>query len=157
MASGTPFYLILRFVNPGAGGFGDYRGVAQCCDWPVQCVRSGHERVSFSVRVSSLIIQSGVLTTSGVTALQLSGVPLGIGAVAPAAARGTSVTIRGNGFQPGTKASLGSKALTVIFKATILSHSRCRHSLPARNSRGSRIPTARAFRQTRRSSRNNLL
>ena len=59
------------------------------------------------------------LTTSGVTVLQLSSVPLGIGTIAPASgplAGGTSVTIRGSGFQSGTKAWLGDKALTVIFK-----------------------------------------
>jgi len=59
------------------------------------------------------------LTTSGVTILQLSSVPLGIGTVAPVAgpsAGGTSVTIRGSGFQSGTKATLGGKALTVTFK-----------------------------------------
>jgi hypothetical protein len=59
------------------------------------------------------------LTTSGVTVLQLSSVPLGIGTVAPAtgpSAGGTSVTIRGSGFQSGTKATLGGTALTVTFK-----------------------------------------
>jgi hypothetical protein len=59
------------------------------------------------------------LTTSGLTVLQLSSVPLGIGAIAPAAgptAGGTSLTIRGSGFQPGTKATLGGKALTAVFK-----------------------------------------
>ena len=59
------------------------------------------------------------LTTSGVTVLQLSSVPLGIGSAAPAsgpAAGGTSVIVRGSGFQPGTKATLGGKALTVAFK-----------------------------------------
>jgi IPT/TIG domain-containing protein len=59
------------------------------------------------------------LTTSGVSVLQLSSVPLGIGTIAPATgavAGGTSVTIRGSGFQSGTKATLGGKALTVAFK-----------------------------------------
>ena len=59
------------------------------------------------------------LTTSGVTVLQLSSVPLGIGTLAPASgpsAGGTSLTIRGSGFQPGTKATLGGKALAVTFK-----------------------------------------
>jgi hypothetical protein len=59
------------------------------------------------------------LTTSGVSVLQLSSVPLGIGTVAPAvgpSAGGTSFTIRGSGFQSGTKATLGGKALTVTFK-----------------------------------------
>src|SRR6202795_1902335 len=59
------------------------------------------------------------LTTSGVTVLRLSSVPLGIGTVTPASgpsAGGTSLTIRGSGFQSGTKATLGGKALTVVFK-----------------------------------------
>jgi IPT/TIG domain len=59
------------------------------------------------------------LTNSGVTVLQLSSVPLGIGSVAPAAgpaSGGTSITVRGSGFQPGTKATLGGKALTVALK-----------------------------------------
>jgi hypothetical protein len=59
------------------------------------------------------------LTTSGLTVLQLSSVPLGIGAVAPAAgpsAGGMGLTIRGSGFQSGTTATLGGKALTIVFK-----------------------------------------
>ena len=59
------------------------------------------------------------LTTSGVTVLQLSSVPLGIGTVAPAvgpSAGGTNLSIRGSGFQSGTKAMLGGKALSVVFK-----------------------------------------
>ncbi|HXC46976.1 MAG TPA: IPT/TIG domain-containing protein [Candidatus Sulfotelmatobacter sp.] len=59
------------------------------------------------------------LTTSGLTILQLSSVPLGIGTITPAAgpsAGGTSVTIRGSGFQSGTKATLGGTALTVTFQ-----------------------------------------
>ncbi|HWY09531.1 MAG TPA: IPT/TIG domain-containing protein [Candidatus Acidoferrales bacterium] len=59
------------------------------------------------------------LTTSGLTILQLSSVPMGIGTLAPASgpsAGGTSLTIRGSGFQSGTKATLGGKALTVTFK-----------------------------------------
>lgn len=52
------------------------------------------------------------LTTSGVTVLQLSNVPLGIGTIAPAAGPvtgGTSLTIRGSGFQSGAKATLWGK------------------------------------------------
>jgi hypothetical protein len=59
------------------------------------------------------------LTTSGVTVLQLASVPLGIGTLAPAAgssAGGTSITIRGSGFQTGTKATLGGKTVTLTFK-----------------------------------------
>ena len=59
------------------------------------------------------------LTTSGLTVLQLSNVPLGIGTVAPASgpsAGGTNLTIRGSGFQSGTMGTLGGKPLTVAFK-----------------------------------------
>ncbi|HET7105557.1 MAG TPA: IPT/TIG domain-containing protein [Candidatus Acidoferrum sp.] len=59
------------------------------------------------------------LTTSGLSVLQLASLPLGIGSVTPAAgasAGGTSVTLRGSGFQAGTKATLGGKAVTVTFK-----------------------------------------
>jgi hypothetical protein len=46
-------------------------------------------------------------------------VPLGIGTVTPSigsSAGGTSLTIRGSGFQSGTTATLGGKALTIVFK-----------------------------------------
>jgi len=59
------------------------------------------------------------LTTTGLTVLQLASVPLGIGTVTPAAgslAGGTSVKMRGSGFQSGTKATLGGKPLTITFK-----------------------------------------
>jgi hypothetical protein len=59
------------------------------------------------------------LTTSGLTVVQLSSVPLGIGTITPEAgpsAGGTSLTIRGSGFQSGTKVTLGGKACTVDFK-----------------------------------------
>jgi len=59
------------------------------------------------------------LTTSGLTVLQLADVPLGIGSISPssgAAGGGTSVTIRGSGFQPATKATLGGKSASVSFK-----------------------------------------
>jgi len=59
------------------------------------------------------------LTTSGLTVLQLSNVPLGIGTVAPASgpsAGGTNLTIRGSGFQSGTMGTLGGKPLTAVFK-----------------------------------------
>ncbi len=59
------------------------------------------------------------ITTSGITILQLANVPLGIGTLSPAsgtAAGGTSLTIRGSGFQSGTKAILGGKQAGVTFK-----------------------------------------
>jgi IPT/TIG domain-containing protein len=59
------------------------------------------------------------LTTSGISVVQLSSVPLGIGTVTPAsgpAPGGMSITVRGSGFQSGTNVTLGGKALTVAFK-----------------------------------------
>ncbi len=59
------------------------------------------------------------LTTSGLTVMQLSNVPLGIGTLAPASGPstgGTSITLRGSGFQSSTAATLGGKAVNVTFK-----------------------------------------
>jgi DNA-binding beta-propeller fold protein YncE len=53
------------------------------------------------------------LTTSGLTTVQLANVPLGIGSVTPGsgpAAGGTTITIRGSGFQSGIKVTIGGKA-----------------------------------------------
>jgi IPT/TIG domain len=59
------------------------------------------------------------LTTSGLTVLKLSSVPLGIGTLSPSsgsASGGTSITLNGSGFQSGTRATLGGKTLAVTFK-----------------------------------------
>ncbi len=59
------------------------------------------------------------LTTSGLTVVQLASVPLGIGSLNPAngsSSGGTSVVLRGSGFQVGTKVSLGGKNVSVTFK-----------------------------------------
>lgn len=59
------------------------------------------------------------VTASGLTIVQLANVALGFGSVAPAsgaAAGGTSVTIRGSGFQSATKVTLGGKPASVTFK-----------------------------------------
>ncbi|HWT87373.1 MAG TPA: IPT/TIG domain-containing protein [Candidatus Angelobacter sp.] len=59
------------------------------------------------------------LTSSGLSVLQLAAVPLGIGSLLPAngpVAGGTSVTLRGSGFQSGTRVTLGAKAVSVTFK-----------------------------------------
>lgn len=59
------------------------------------------------------------LTTFGLTVVQLTHVPLGIGTLSPAtgpASGGTTLTIRGSGFQTGSTATLGGKTATVTFK-----------------------------------------
>jgi hypothetical protein len=59
------------------------------------------------------------LTTSDVTIIQLTTVPLGIGTLTPAkgpAAGGTAITIRGSGFQSATIATLGGKSVAPTFK-----------------------------------------
>ncbi len=59
------------------------------------------------------------LTTSGLTIVQLTSVPLGTGTLSPAsgpAAGGTSVTIRGSGFQSGTTATIGGNKVAVNLK-----------------------------------------
>jgi hypothetical protein len=59
------------------------------------------------------------LTTSGLTIVQLADVPLGIGSLTPGsgpAAGGTTITIRGSGFQSGIKATIGEKAAAVTVK-----------------------------------------
>jgi len=59
------------------------------------------------------------LTTSGLTIVQLANVPLGIGTLSPAvgpAAGGTSITLRGSGFQSGITATLGGNSATVTLK-----------------------------------------
>jgi len=59
------------------------------------------------------------LTTSGLTTVQLANVPLGIGGVTPGsgpAAGGTTITIRGSGFQSGIKITIGGKAAAASVK-----------------------------------------
>jgi hypothetical protein len=60
-----------------------------------------------------------VLTSSGLTLVQLASVPLGIGTVTPSAgpaAGGTLLTIRGSGFQSGTTATIGGKIVAATYK-----------------------------------------
>ena len=59
------------------------------------------------------------LTNSGLTLVQLASVPLGVGSLAPASGSssgGTIGTLRGSGFQSGTKVSIGGKNATANFK-----------------------------------------
>jgi hypothetical protein len=60
-----------------------------------------------------------VLTTSGLTIVQVANVPLGIGTMSPltgAASSGSTVTVRGSGFQAGIQAILGGKSAAVTLK-----------------------------------------
>lgn len=69
-------------------------------------------------RLFALTSSDGTPQNAGVTVVQLASTPLGIGTLSPAsgpAAGGTSVTIRGSGFQPGTTAKLGGAAVAVVF------------------------------------------
>ena len=59
------------------------------------------------------------LTASGLTIIQLTNVPLGIGTISPAsgpASGGATLTIRGSGFLPGTTTTIGGKPAAVTFK-----------------------------------------
>jgi hypothetical protein len=59
-----------------------------------------------------------VLTTSGLAVIQLANVPLSIGTVSPAsalAAGGTTLTIRGSGFQSGATVTIGGKSAAAMF------------------------------------------
>jgi hypothetical protein len=58
------------------------------------------------------------LTTSGLTIIQLATVPLSIGTISPAsipAAGGTTLTIRGSGFQSGATVTIGGKNVPATF------------------------------------------
>jgi IPT/TIG domain len=58
------------------------------------------------------------ITASGLTVVQLASVPLAFGSISPVSATsagGTSLTIRGSGFQSSTKATLGGKQASVTF------------------------------------------
>jgi hypothetical protein len=58
------------------------------------------------------------LTASGLTVVQLAHVPLAIGSISPAsgpAPGGTTVTIRGSGFETGASLSIGGKTASVTF------------------------------------------
>jgi hypothetical protein len=58
------------------------------------------------------------LTASGLTVVQLASVPLSIGTISPASAPasgGTTLTIRGSGFQSGATATIGGKPAATTF------------------------------------------
>ena len=58
------------------------------------------------------------LTTSGLTVIQLAAVPLSIGAISPTAgpaSGGTTLTIRGSGFQSGATVTIGARPAATTF------------------------------------------
>jgi len=70
-------------------------------------------------RLFALTSSDGTPQNAGVTLVQLASVPLGVGSISPAsgpAAGGTSLTVRGSGFQSGTSVKLGGKAVSAVFK-----------------------------------------
>jgi hypothetical protein len=70
-------------------------------------------------RLFAITSTDGTAQNAGVTIVTFASVPLGIGALTPAngpAAGGTTLTIRGSGFQTGTTVTIGGKSATVTFK-----------------------------------------
>jgi hypothetical protein len=70
-------------------------------------------------RLFAITSTDGTIPNAGVTVVALANVPLGIGALTPSngpASGGTTLTIRGSGFQAGTSVTIGGKAATVTFK-----------------------------------------
>jgi hypothetical protein len=70
-------------------------------------------------RLFAITSTDGTAQNAGVTIVTLANVPLGIGTLTPAngpADGGTTLTIRGSGFQTGTTVTIGGKSATVTFK-----------------------------------------
>jgi IPT/TIG domain len=70
-------------------------------------------------RLFAITSRDGTVQNAGITIVELANVPLGLGTLTPAsgpAAGGTTLTIRGSGFQKGTTVSIGGKSTTVAFK-----------------------------------------
>ena len=70
-------------------------------------------------RLFAITSTDGTPQNGGVTVVQLANVPLGIGTLTPTAgtaAGGTTLTIRGSGFQSGVTVSIGGKGAAVTFK-----------------------------------------
>ncbi|MGB9465933.1 MAG: IPT/TIG domain-containing protein [Candidatus Acidiferrum sp.] len=70
-------------------------------------------------RLFAITSKDGTAQNAGITIVTLAAVPLGIGTLTPvngAAAGGTTLTIRGSGFQNGATITIGGKAATVTFK-----------------------------------------
>jgi hypothetical protein len=70
-------------------------------------------------RLFAITSSDGSAQNAGISVITLANVPLGIGTISPAtgaASGGTTLTIRGSGFQTGAMVMLGGKACTVAFK-----------------------------------------
>jgi hypothetical protein len=70
-------------------------------------------------RLFAITSSDGTAQNAAVTIVQLAAVPLGIGAISPSSAPtsgGTTLTIRGSGFQSATSVSFNGKAAAVSFK-----------------------------------------
>ncbi|MGB2901238.1 MAG: IPT/TIG domain-containing protein [Candidatus Acidiferrum sp.] len=70
-------------------------------------------------RLFAITSSDGGAQHAALTVIQLAGVPLGIGTISSATASasgGTTLTIRGSGFQSATTVSINGKAATVSFK-----------------------------------------
>jgi hypothetical protein len=70
-------------------------------------------------RLFAITSSDGSAQNAGISVITLANVPLGIGTLSPAtgaASGGTTITIRGSGFQTGATAMLGGKACAVTFK-----------------------------------------
>ena len=69
-------------------------------------------------RLFAITSTDGTAQNAGVTIVTLASVPLGIGTLTPAsgpAAGGTTLTVRGSGFQTGTTVTVGGKSAAVTF------------------------------------------
>jgi hypothetical protein len=70
-------------------------------------------------RLFAITSSDGTAQNAALTIVQLAAVPLGIGTISPtavSASGGATLTIRGSGFQSGTKVSIAGKPATVTFK-----------------------------------------
>jgi hypothetical protein len=70
-------------------------------------------------RLFAITSSDGTPQHAGLSVIQLASVPLGIGSVSPltvSASGGTTVTLRGSGFQSATVVSISGKAASVSFK-----------------------------------------
>ncbi len=70
-------------------------------------------------RLFAITSKDGTAQNAGLTVLKLASVPLGIGTVTPfsgPAAGGTTIAIRGSGFQTGVTVTIGGKPATVTLK-----------------------------------------